>query len=689
MRILIHTADRQVFVYDAYPRRLLIDLFERLMAQLQISITHDDAEGHKFHGNQYIKVAVDPKPLKHTQPTKKQGIAQMLASGHSFSVEELMEATGATKAQVQGALSNLKKETPVGALYLHKDPKTGMYSVKMQTVVPAEVKPVPIAAPEAPAPSPEVTSLLDPKSVAKAPDVPLGKTEANAIYEKAIESTLAVVGAIADPAFESHYSKLAQSFKDAKAQAMAQWAANTTGKDVAPKPQQVFKADIELVKQLAEKKLGSGTHAQKTALAEWKKNSAGEKAGTWPPDPFKAALAAEAAAAEKAKKEALFATMVHGEPTFPTVPDYSPKGHAHIGIDDFTSGETTGKSKFEKGIGNLKDSLSSGHPNAVTNKVGVQKSLENRLAISKSFQALVTQRKANGNGGSLVASLISAWAGSSGDHQPVSVANQLSIRDAFDMPHESVATDALHLIVKSKASEQDVYNQAAAHLGLKHDTEEQRATLRAGLRDFALAQYHETQEHFKQLGIKDVYVARGMKLQPGDKAEHGKLRLQPASSFSANYDTAQGFSAGLSTFLVKVPASQVLSTYVTGFGCTNEHEVVVLAHPDTEAIKVKAQGSLGQARTKIVKDLSAPSAAAVALEQYEKAKASAHATKPAAKAAPAGGEVKNAYYYQKLSKAVKAHPAHNEVAYEALKKAGMSHEKILANYNKQMEKLDG
>jgi hypothetical protein len=70
-------------------------------------------------------------------------------------------------------------------------------------------------------------------------------------------------------------------------------------------------------------------------------------------------------------------------------------------------------------------------------------------------------------------------------------------------------------------------------------------------------------------------------------AKIGKLKLQPASSFSTNLATASGFSGGHSVFFAKVPASQVLSSYITGFGCTGEHEVVVLAHPDMTAVHVQ------------------------------------------------------------------------------------------------------
>jgi len=81
-----------------------------------------------------------------------------------------------------------------------------------------------------------------------------------------------------------------------------------------------------------------------------------------------------------------------------------------------------------------------------------------------------------------------------------------------------------------------------------------------------------------------------MKKGGGDQnAKLVDLKLQPASSFSARYSTARSFSGGHSVYLVKVPASMVLGTYRTGFGCTSEHEVVVLANKNLEAVKIGAK----------------------------------------------------------------------------------------------------
>jgi len=108
------------------------------------------------------------------------------------------------------------------------------------------------------------------------------------------------------------------------------------------------------------------------------------------------------------------------------------------------------------------------------------------------------------------------------------------------------------------------------------------------LQEFAHAQYENTQKMFKELGVDHVYLARGMKVKHSQKKEASKLKLQPASSFSTDYNMAKNFASSSGTvFLTKVPVSQVLSSFNTGFGCTNENEVVVLGHKQLKAFAVK------------------------------------------------------------------------------------------------------
>ena len=49
---------------------------------------------------------------------------------------------------------------------------------------------------------------------------------------------------------------------------------------------------------------------------------------------------------------------------------------------------------------------------------------------------------------------------------------------------------------------------------------------------------------------------------------------------------------------------------------------------------------------------------------------------------------KNAHYYKKLKEKLLAHPMHSDITYNALKAAGMSHEKILSQYEKMNNLLE-
>lgn len=640
--------------------------FERLIDQLLNGpLTSDEAPGHPFHGNQYVEVA-GQKVNVPTKGSVKEKLHHLFAQGHKFTLKELAALLGQSEVTLRGRLSEIKKAAPAGGMILEK---TGEhYTLKKKEAEAGEVPldkhgapfesmepwdgetlthpepekaSEPVASPT-PAPAPVAAPVAPPEPVVEPPQTlaekalpepgefkppttgKMEKAEADKIYQASQIKWFETVQSAGFPKDiePETINALAQGFKNNKANGMAQWAANTTGNAQKAKPQQVFKADEQLIKDV----LGGMDEVE--ALKLWKKNTAGEKAGTWPPDPFAEALALEQKIAAQAKAEAVTtaladATKAHA-PLFDVVADYAGT-HVPIGMEDFVGSSPV----FQTEINKLKNKLYGGHTNSVGNKIEVQKGLEDRLAPSKAFQALVTQRKTGGHSYSLEAQLISAWAGSSGDHQPVPVANQLAIRDAFAMNPEHVATDALHLITKSKASEDEVYSQAASSLGCRFGTESERLTFKAGLRDFALAQYHATQDHFKQMGIEEVYVARGSAGHVGiakeqGAATHGALKLQPASSFSANYATAAGsFSKGDSVYLTKVPASQVLSSYVTGFGCTSEHEVVVLAHPDMKAVRIGAYqgGSVGAAMSHIASTMkNAPEITLQMLAKMDEAK---------------------------------------------------------------------
>lgn len=90
--------------------------------------------------------------------------------------------------------------------------------------------------------------------------------------------------------------------------------------------------------------------------------------------------------------------------------------------------------------------------------------------------------------------------------------------------------------------------------------------------------YRKTQEQFKQAGIKEVTVYRGMKKidLPGNEGIT-TFKQAPLSSWSFDPNIAAGFTHGFDSFIfsMKIPVSRILGTKFSGIGTDWEREVVV------------------------------------------------------------------------------------------------------------------
>jgi hypothetical protein len=266
----------------------------------------------------------------------------------------------------------------------------------------------------------------------------------------------------------------------------------------------------------------------------------------------------------------------------------------------------------------LKKDLGQDSSSSVTNKKTVEQKLRARLADKPNFQALVKRVGLPTEGmSSLESKLIQAWAGSSGDSHDISVALQMAVKDAFDLPDKYIEKKALtSLGAHGHDVDKLVSSAITSVIPLGNPSRDKPlqpheiSTARAALQEFVQAQYHETQEYLKAKGHAHVFLARGMKIKTSHNNVDGPaaVKLQPASSFSANYATAQSFAGSGTVFISKVPREQVLSTYMTGFGCTGEHEVVVLAH---DKMKAYTMGSYSAA--------SATAAQAALQQQFKQA----------------------------------------------------------------------
>jgi hypothetical protein len=267
-----------------------------------------------------------------------------------------------------------------------------------------------------------------------------------------------------------------------------------------------------------------------------------------------------------------------------------PKPSVSLSSADFTSA-VPGSDPFNKARLGLLDSMKEGSWGADQLKQQVEESLTEALKESKAFQAfkdVVAKFGKKQHGPERL--MISAWASSSGDHNPLSVAMQLAVRDAFNLKDTEIGGMGM----LRETPEDFVLTTAAASLGYKTDTPERKEIFKEALRDFAKAQYNSTQEWFKKRGITEVCVVRGMKTKAPDSPEVVSMGLQPASSFSAKVGTAASFSGDGTMLIAKVPVSHVLSHYRTGFGCANEHEVVVLGDRALTAVAARTgQASSG------------------------------------------------------------------------------------------------
>ena len=106
-------------------------------------------------------------------------------------------------------------------------------------------------------------------------------------------------------------------------------------------------------------------------------------------------------------------------------------------------------------------------------------------------------------------------------------------------------------------------------------------------RAFVRAEYERTQEFLEAQGITHVSLFRGMSARGADLGYEDReghmgievVTMQPASSWTTKLRTAYDFAKGEPDPVVlttRVPASQVLSTCVTGRGCLSEYEIILL-----------------------------------------------------------------------------------------------------------------
>lgn len=166
--------------------------------------------------------------------------------------------------------------------------------------------------------------------------------------------------------------------------------------------------------------------------------------------------------------------------------------------------------------------------------------------------------------------LVQTWAGTSAGTNPLALAMQKAANTLFKL--NDAKTD---------------------HFYEPYYSRNQYDKLQKGLMEFHKAQYNNTQAFLKKNGIKELVLFRGV-TQTDDKkllsgrGHHTISHLQPASSFAydpkiAGIFASGGWSSGERLVIGSVvPIQRILGTSMTGYGCKNESEVVVLGgHEDS------------------------------------------------------------------------------------------------------------
>lgn len=252
---------------------------------------------------------------------------------------------------------------------------------------------------------------------------------------------------------------------------------------------------------------------------------------------------------------------------------------------------------------------------AVAAKTQVQDSIAAQLEGDEDFKSLVAALDPYGDwaaefepGGSMptagtvekqVAALATAtWARTSGDTDPIALQFQIAAEREFGLDANPFVHEAFDSILRDEQdrglAEGDAYRNREIF------TDQQMS----GARKFLRAQYDLTQAMFADAGITHVYGYRGMAWQPGTEPAdvrglmdaryergHGlaagvvAVQGNPLSSWSTSFGTSTMFASKYDIHAIvgtKIDVRRVLSTPLTGLGCLNEREMVVLGGDDMD-----------------------------------------------------------------------------------------------------------
>jgi hypothetical protein len=187
---------------------------------------------------------------------------------------------------------------------------------------------------------------------------------------------------------------------------------------------------------------------------------------------------------------------------------------------------------------------------------------------------------------SFVDGLVGAWAMTASDRHPLAWALQIAVAQEFGLTENyELMLRMLEMVEKERGAE-----------NLAKQTAFLYETLKPLLHKYVRAVYDETQEFLARSGLKELHLVRGLDLPPELTSS---LRMElftpyktttlPASSWTFDYDAAVNVYSVVPTeeketrdsvvFYIKIPKEAfplILSTFLTGWGCYDEFEVVLM-----------------------------------------------------------------------------------------------------------------
>jgi hypothetical protein len=183
----------------------------------------------------------------------------------------------------------------------------------------------------------------------------------------------------------------------------------------------------------------------------------------------------------------------------------------------------------------------------------------------------------------LTQQLVRNWAATSGDSHRYALAMQRAAAKKFDLPWPPIGYDIKKLdrsygAIGSQWEGKTLGESVDIILAKYGDT----------MDDFLDAMYEETQEELARLHpSKDtIRLVRGMSHEVGASTtiQHLPIMLNPMSSFALNQTTAKRF--GRTLLYVDVPKERIIGSTLSGYGCLNEYEFVVIGAAEPEIMGV-------------------------------------------------------------------------------------------------------